>query len=128
MIFDEAFLQHLTEFSPEFLIVVFIRRNLLQHIEDATRQCATHRGKRWILLQEFARYVQRQVGRINDAFDEAQIQGQELLRIVHDKDALYVELQASWRFAVPKIERSRRRNIKKARVLALSLYPVMTPG
>jgi len=48
-----------------------------------------------VLLQEFARDVQRQVAGIDHALDEAQVQRQELLGVVHDEHAPHVQLKAA---------------------------------
>ena len=47
-----------------------------------------------VLLQQLARDVQRQITGVDDALDEAQVQRQELLGVVHDEHAPHVQLQA----------------------------------
>ena len=61
-----------------------------------------------ILLQHLARDVEREVRRIDDAADEAQIQRQKLAGPVGDEDAPHVELDAARRLPVPQVERRRR--------------------
>jgi hypothetical protein len=45
-------------------------------------------------LQQLAAHVQRQVGRVDHALHEAQVAGQQRLGVVHDEDALHVQLHA----------------------------------
>ena len=56
------------------------------------------------LLQDLARDVQRQVVRVDDAADEAQVRRHQLLGIVHDEDAAHVQLDAVPVVAVPEVE------------------------
>ncbi len=128
-VFDHAFLDHCSELGPEFLVIVrFIRCHLVQHIQDTPGQRTTHCIEIGILLQEFAGNVQGQVGRIDDSLDEAQVQGQELLGIVHDEYTLYIELESPRCFPVPQVERCPRRYVQEARVFPLALDPVMAPA
>ena len=126
-VFDETLFENLAERCPECAVIVAIRE-LAQHVEYTLCQGAAHGRQLRVLLQQFARHVQWQVSGINDAFDEAEIQGQELLGIVHDEDALYIEFQATRCLAVPEIEWRGRRNVEQARVFALALDTIVAPG
>src|SRR5690606_16113035 len=79
-------------------------------------------------LKDFARHVKRQIRRIDDSPNEAQIVGQQLLGVVHDEDTLDVQLDAAAAFAVPQVERGTLGKIKQLRVFAAPLDPVMRPG
>ena len=46
----------------------------------------------WVLLQDLAGYVERQVIGIKHALYESEVEGQELLGVIHDKRALHVQL------------------------------------
>merc|ERR1712070_745562 len=56
---------------------------LLDHLEDL------------VLLQRLARDVERQVLRVDDALDEGEPLGHQLLAVVHDEDAAHVELDVA---------------------------------
>ena len=79
-------------------------------------------------LQDLARDVQRQVGRIDHALDEAQVGRHQLLGVVHDEDALDVQLDAGALLAVPQVERRARRHVQQLRVFAAALDAVVRVG
>merc|ERR1719454_1509720 len=56
---------------------------LLDHLEDL------------VLLQRLARDVERQVLRVDDALDEGEPLGDEVLAVVHDEDAAHVQLDVA---------------------------------
>ena len=62
-----------------------------EHPLHGRRANLRHVGR---LLQDFARHVERQIARVDDAADEAQVGRQQLLGRVHDEDAPDVELHA----------------------------------
>ena len=78
-------------------------------------------------LQDLARHVERQVGRIDHAAHEAQIGRQQLLGVVHDEHAPHVELDPVARLAVPQVERRMRRNVEELRVLLPALDARVRP-
>src|SRR5690606_15865808 len=128
-ILDDAFLQHLPELAPERCVFFRLpRRQLTQHAEYPARQCATYRLQLTALLQQLSRDVQGQVSRIDNALYEAQVERQELLRLVHDEDALHIELQAPRCFPVPEVERRVLRDVQQARVFLLALDAIVAPG
>ncbi len=129
VIFRRAFFQHQTELFPEGLVffrVVF--RQFFQHLQDAFGQSATQITRYRAVLQDFTGDVQRQVIRINQAAHETQIVRHELLGIVHNEHALYVQLQTMFVIAVPQIPRRLRRDIQQAGVLLLTFHAVVAPG
>ena len=79
-------------------------------------------------LQQFAADVQRQVGRVDHALDEAQVHRQQRLGLVHDEDALDVQLDAGGLLAVPQVERRVRRDVQQLDVLGGAFHPVVRPG
>ena len=58
-----------------------------------------------VLLQPLAGDVEWQVGGVHNAFEEAQVPGNQVSAVFHDHDALGVELQAILRRLVVQIER-----------------------
>ena len=114
--------------SPQnFAYFVRVLGEALEHVEDAARQRRAHRADRLVLLQQLARDVERELARVDDAANEAQVQRQELRRLIRDEHALHVQLDALRRLAVPEIERRRRRHVQQARVLALAFDAVVAP-
>ena len=79
------------------------------------------------LLQDFARHVERQVVRVDHALDEAQVRRHQLLGVVHDEDALHVELDAAAMIAVPQVERRVLRDVQQLRVFAAAFDAVVRP-
>ena len=129
VVLDHAFFQHLPELVPEHGEVVRrIAGHFRQHVQHSARQRRAHRGEVRVLLQQFARHVEGQVRRVDDAAHEPQVQRQELLGVVHDEDALHVKLEPARRVAVPEVERRRARDVQQARVVALALDTVVAPG
>ena len=120
-----AFLKHLAELVPD--VRVGIRLHLAEHVEHALRQRVLDRFDAVVLLQDLPRDVERQVVGIHHAADEAQVERQEVLRLVHDEHALHVELQAARRLAVPEIERRALRHVKQTRVLEPAFHLVVAP-
>ena len=70
---------------------VFFMR--LQVVEDVAHDVFLDLVQKRVLLERFARDVQRQVARIDHAADEAQVRRQQFLAAIHDEDALDVEPQ-----------------------------------
>ena len=128
-ILDQSFLDDWPELTPEILIIVAIaRRYFRKHIEYTSCQCATDRLQVRMLLQEFTRHVEWQIGRVYDALDEAQVERQELLGIIHNENALHVQFQTAWRVPIPQIEWRIGRDVEKTRVLTLALNTIVTPA
>ena len=128
-ILGEALLQHRAEFLPERAVLLrLVGRQARQQVEHALGQAAADGLDLRILLQQLARDVQRQVVRVDHALDEAQVERQELLGVVHDEDAPHVELQPARRIALPQIERRAAGHVEQARVFALAFDLVVAPG
>ena len=117
-ILDDAFLERAAELLPErrVLFRLVFRQSSSSpstRLTDAARIVSTISR----LLQDFARDVERQVVRVDDAADEAQIRRHQLLGVVHDEDAPHVQLDAVAMVAVPEIERRARRDEEQLGVL-----------
>merc|ERR1719487_1089894 len=72
---------------------------LLDHLEDL------------VLLQRLARDVERQVLRVDDALDEGEPLGDEVLAVVHDEDAADVQLDVA-RVLLLRLEEIKRRALR----------------
>jgi hypothetical protein len=84
------------ELPPE--VGVLLRgagHQLLDGGEHLLRQPALHQLDVPVLLEDLAGDVQREVGRVDDALDEAQVRRQQRLAVIHDEDALDVELHTA---------------------------------
>ena len=128
-ILGDAFLQHGAELLPEGLVLRrLVLRQSCEHVEDALGEAALDGLDLLILLQQLARNVERQVGGVDHALDESQVQRQKLLGVVHDEDALDVELKAARGIALHEVERRARGDEQQARVLALALDAVVAPS
>ena len=69
---------------------LIINGQFSQHVEHAPRQCAAHRLSVGILLEDFPRHVQWQICGIHHTFDKALVQGEKLLRVIHNEYPLHV--------------------------------------
>ena len=74
-----------------------------------------------VLLQDLAGDVERQVVRVDDALDEAQVLGDERLAVVHDEHALDVELHAALGVAHEQVHRRVARQEQQRLVLERAL-------
>ena len=83
-----------------------VGRDVLQLGKDLLDAGSPDAGEHAVLLQDFAADVERQIFAVDDAANEAQVLRQKLLRVVHDEDALYVELYAALVLGLVEIERS----------------------
>ena len=129
VVLGHAFLDDLAEFLPELRVLVrIVLRELADHVQRPLGERALHGLDVRILLQQLARDVQRQVAGIQDALDEAQIERKELLSVIHDENALHMQLQAAGGVALPQVKGRACRDVQQARVFALALDPVVAPG
>ena len=94
--------------------------DVLQLGKDLLDACGANAGEYAILLQDLAADVQRKVFAVDDAADEAQVLRQKLLGVVHDEDALHVELDAGLVVGLVEIERSLRGDVEERGVLKAS--------
>ncbi|MCY1269160.1 hypothetical protein D9M70_176470 [compost metagenome] len=113
-IFCRAFFHDLTEVFPEALVLLrLVLRQFFQHVQDALGQRRLHRVDDRVFLQDFPRHVQRQVVGVDHALDEAQVQRQEGLGLIHDEHALHVQLQAFRRLTLVQVERRTGRHVQQ---------------
>src|SRR4029453_4707002 len=89
---------------------------LAELVKHAAGDALADRGEQRALLDHLARYVERQVGRIDHAAHEAQITRQKL-RFVGDEDAPDIELHASLAVGVEQVERARSRHESQRAIL-----------
>ena len=124
-----AFLEHLAKLFPEGLVVLgLVLGELFQHVQGALGQRRLHGVDDRARLQDFAGNVQGQVIGIHHALDEAQVQRQELVGLIHDEHALHIEFQALGCFAVVQVERRAARHVEQRGVFQLALDLVVAPG
>ncbi|WVZ83180.1 hypothetical protein U9M48_030351 [Paspalum notatum var. saurae] len=74
------------------VIVLAILRDVEEHLDALLHQVLADDLEDLVLLQRLAGDVEGQVVGVDDALDEAQPLGDELLAVVHDEDAADVEL------------------------------------
>src|SRR6202042_3083634 len=85
--------------------------------EDLFDAGGLNAGEDLVLLQDLARDVERKVFGVDDAADEAEILREELLGVVHDEDALDVELDAGLVVGLVEIQGSLGWNVEESSVL-----------
>ena len=128
-VLGRAFLEHLTEGFPERRVLLWlVFRLFAQHVQHALGERAAQGIHGFVLLQDFPRHVQGQIFSIEHTFDEAQVQGQELLRVVHDKGALYVQFDAALHVSIPQVKGRAGGDVQQAGVFEPALDAVVTPG
>jgi len=103
-------------------------RQVFEHAEHALGAALADGLHVAAFLQQLAAHVERQVGRVDHALHEAQVARQQRLGIVHDEDALHVELDARALVAVPQVEGGLGRNVEQLRVLGAAFHAVVAPG
>jgi hypothetical protein len=74
-----------------------------------------------ILLENFTAHVEVQVGGIHHAADEPEIFGHQLLAVVHDEDALAIQVDAVLPIRKEEVERSLGRNVQQGAVFGDAL-------
>lgn len=80
-------LQVLTERLVEFFEIVLVLSNLLEQVHALLDDILANDLQDFVLLERFARDVERQIFRVDDAFDEVEIFRDEVLAVVHDEHA-----------------------------------------
>ena len=87
-------------------------------------ETATDRVDLPILLQHFARNVERHILCVDDPLDEAQVHRHELVAVGHDEDALDIQLHPDLGILVEQVERGVRRDEQQGLVFegALGLH------
>ena len=108
---DYALLEDDAEGLPEFSVGLgLVLAQLRQRVEHFFREAVLYLSRLAVLLEHFARDVEREVLGIYDAFDEAHIFRYELLAVVHYEHAADVELHAVLAVLIEKVHRRARRD------------------
>ena len=151
----QAFLQHRAEFGVELGVLadgglVFLAHHVrdrclafsrgsglrqlvvlgqvFQHGEHALGAAVADRLHVAAFLQQLAADVERQIIGVDHALDEAQVGGQQCLGVVHDEDALDVELDAGLLVAIPQVHRRLGRDVEQLGVFGAAFDAVVRPG
>ena len=80
------------------------------------------------LLQQLTAHVQRQVSRIHHAFDKSQVGGQQSFGVVHDEDALHIQLHTGRLLAVVQIHRRLAGDVQQLGVFGAAFHAVVRVG
>lgn len=82
----------LAEGLVELVEVVLVLSNLADEVEGLLDKILANNLENLVLLESFARDVQREILRVDDTLDEVEVLRNEVLAIVHDEDTANVEL------------------------------------
>ena len=82
----------LAEGLVELVEVVFVLSNLADEVEGLLDKILADNLENLVLLEGFARDVQREILRVDDTLDEVEVLRNEVLAVVHDEDTADVEL------------------------------------
>ena len=82
----------LAEGLVELVEVVFVLSNLTDEVEGLLDKILADNLENLVLLEGFARDVQREILRVDDTLDEVEVLRNEVLAVVHDEDTANVEL------------------------------------
>ena len=128
VILGRALFEHVTELAPELGVLLgIVFRQLGEHGQNALGASLAQGGGHLVVLQDFTADVERQIVGVQHPFYEAQVGRHKLLGIVHDEDALHIELQTVLLLAVVEVERCAGRYVEQAGVLLRPFHPVVTP-
>ena len=120
----QAFLDDRAQLGPERPVVGHrVALELVERRVDLLHQLLADELDLAVLLQDLARHVERQVVGVDDAADEAEVLRHQLLALVHDEDALHVQLQAPLHLGVVEIERGPGRDVEQRVGLERALHP-----
>jgi hypothetical protein len=106
----DAQLQVLGEGLVQLGVVLLVLRHLGKQLQALLHQVLADDFQDLVLLQRLARNVEGQVLRVDYALDEAQPLRDQLLAVVHDKDAADVELDVVGLLA--RVEQVERRALR----------------
>ena len=88
----DAELEVLAERLVELGKVLLVLGDVRDHLERLLDEVLADDLEDLVLLERLARDVEREVLRVDDALDEVEVLGDEVLAVVHDEDAANVEL------------------------------------
>ncbi|MNF73596.1 hypothetical protein D3C84_556020 [compost metagenome] len=128
VILGRALFEHIAELAPELgVLLAVVLGQLVQHGQHPLGAGLAQGGGHLVVLQDLAADVERQIVGVQHPFDEAQVGRHKLLGVIHDEDALHVELQTVLLLAVVEIERCAGRYVEQAGVLLRPFHPVVAP-
>jgi hypothetical protein len=114
----QAFLEGTVVLGDELRVLFgIVLGDVLQLGENLLDARGLDTGEHLVLLQDLARDVEREVFGVDNAADKAQVLREQVLGVVHDEDALDVELDAAFVVGLVEIERSLGRNVEEGGVL-----------
>ena len=133
VVLADTFFEQLPEVAPERCVlglvgIIFAVGQRFEHAQHALGRALADCLHVAAFLQQLAAYVERQVGAVDDALDEAQVDRHQRLGVVHDEHALDVELDAAALVAIPQIERRLGRDVQQLRVFAAAFDAVVGVG
>ena len=133
VVFADAFLEYRTEVLPEGRVacalgLVLAVGQRFEHRQHALGRAFPNRLHVAAFLQQLAAHVQWQIGAVDHTFHEAQVDGHQCLGIVHDENALDVQLDTAALVAVPQVEWCFGGHVQQLRVLAATLHAVVGVG
>ena len=87
-----SYLEIFAELFVEFLVVVLVFTDFVKQFHAFLDEILADDLQDLALLERFTRDVQRKIFGIDDALDEAQVFGDQLLAVVHDENMTNVQL------------------------------------
>lgn len=76
----------------ELGVLLLVLGHLVEELQALFHDVLLYDLEDLVLLQRLTRDVERQVLRVHNALDEAQVLGDELVAVVHDEDPAHVQL------------------------------------
>ena len=107
-------------------LVVF--GQVFEHAQDALGAAFADGFDVAAFLQQFTAHVQGQIGRIDHAFDKAQVVGHERFGVVHDEHALHIQLDTGGFFAVVQVHGRFAGDVEQLRVFGAAFHAVVRVG
>lgn len=116
------YLKIFAELFIELLEVFFVLADVVKQLDAFLDQVLADDLEDLALLQGFTRDVQGQILRVDNALDETQILGNQLLAVVHDEHPSHIQLDVvALLFVLKQIERSSTGNKEQGSELQLTL-------
>ena len=100
-------LQVLAESLVELGEIILVLGNLAEHVHTLLDDVLTNDLEDFVLLKSLTRDVEREILGVNNTLDEVEVFGNDVLAVVHDKDATDVEFDiVTLLFGLEEVERS----------------------
>lgn len=110
------------ELLVELFVVVLVFADVVEQLHTLLDEILSDHLQDFALLQRLARDVQRQILRVNDTLDEAEVLGDQLFAVVHDEHPSHIQLYVVALLAVfKKVKRSSTRHEQQGTELELAL-------